>query len=100
MTEVNDALIGHLSELARLQFDEAQRQEIKKDLEGMIGFVDKLMELDTEGVEPLVYLTPNLNMFREDKVLAPLEIHEVLKNAPIHDGTFFKVPKVIKKNNS
>ncbi|HUX83788.1 MAG TPA: Asp-tRNA(Asn)/Glu-tRNA(Gln) amidotransferase subunit GatC [Chitinophagaceae bacterium] len=97
MTEVNDALIAHLSDLARLQFDETQRGEIKKDLEGMIGFVDKLMELDTEGVEPLVHLTPNVNMFREDLVCQPLEIHEVLKNAAFHDGTFFKVPKVIKK---
>jgi aspartyl-tRNA(Asn)/glutamyl-tRNA(Gln) amidotransferase subunit C len=63
----------------------------------MIGFVDKLKELDTSGIEPLLHMTANNNMLREDEVKNMLSQQEALKNAPLHDNQFFKVPKVIKK---
>ena len=80
-----------------LKFDDAEREEIKSDLEKMIGFVDKLKELDTTGVEPLLHMSANINMLREDVTGNMLNRHEALKNAPLHDEQFFKVPKVIKK---
>ncbi len=80
-----------------LQFNEAEREEIKSDLEKMIGFVDKLKELDTTGVEPLLHMGANINILREDAAGNMLSREEALQNAPLHDEQFFKVPKVIKK---
>jgi aspartyl-tRNA(Asn)/glutamyl-tRNA(Gln) amidotransferase subunit C len=96
--QVDDALIDKLSRLSMLSFNEEERESIKKDLEKMIGFVDKLKELDTTGVEPTTHMTTAVNNFREDVVGQMLTQQEALKNAPIHDSNFFQVPKVIKKN--
>ncbi|HWJ90174.1 MAG TPA: Asp-tRNA(Asn)/Glu-tRNA(Gln) amidotransferase subunit GatC, partial [Flavisolibacter sp.] len=63
---VDDALIDKLSRLAMLQFSEDERASIKADLQKMIGFVDKLKELDTAGVEPLLHMSSNVNVLRED----------------------------------
>lgn len=95
--EVNDALINNLSQLARLEFNDEEREEIKNDLQKMISFIDKLNELDTSGVEPLLHLSDNINALREDEVKGSISRDEAFKNAPLHDEQFFKVPKVIKK---
>jgi aspartyl-tRNA(Asn)/glutamyl-tRNA(Gln) amidotransferase subunit C len=94
---VNDALVEKLANLSRLEFDETEKEEIKNDLEKMIGFIDKLNELDTTGVAPLLHMSENVNVFREDEVKGEIDREEVFRNAPLHDEKFFKVPKVIKK---
>jgi aspartyl-tRNA(Asn)/glutamyl-tRNA(Gln) amidotransferase subunit C len=94
--EVNDALVEKLAHLARLKFDDAEKQEIKADLQRMIVFVEKLNELDLEGVEPLLHMSDEVNVLREDEVKGSVSRSEALKNAPMHDEQFFKVPKVIK----
>ena len=96
--DVNDALIEKLAHLSRLEFSDEEKQEIKIDLEKMIGFIDKLNELDTSGVEPLLHMSENINIFRKDEVRGEISREDVFKNAPLHDDEFFKVPKVIKKN--
>jgi len=95
--EVNDDLINNLSQLARLEFNAAEKEEIKNDLQKMIAFIDKLNELDTTGVEPLLHMSDNINVLREDEVKGSIGREDALKNAPVHDDQFFKVPKVIKK---
>jgi len=95
--EVNDALVDKLSHLARLKFDASEKEEIKKDLQNMIAFVEKLNELDTTGVEPLLHMSDEVNVLREDEVKGSISREEALKNAPLHDEQFFKVPKVIRK---
>jgi aspartyl-tRNA(Asn)/glutamyl-tRNA(Gln) amidotransferase subunit C len=95
--QVDDALIDKLSKLSMLRFNDAEREEIKSDLEKMIGFVDKLKELDTTGVEPLLHMSEHINVLREDIPGNMLSREEALKNAPHTDGIYFKVPKVIKK---
>ncbi|MDQ2719665.1 MAG: Asp-tRNA(Asn)/Glu-tRNA(Gln) amidotransferase subunit GatC [Bacteroidota bacterium] len=95
--DVDDALIDKLANLSRLEFAEDEKQAIKIDLEKMLGFIDKLNELDTTGVEPLLHMSENVNIFREDKVSGQISKEDVFKNAPLHDEQFFKVPKVIKK---
>jgi aspartyl-tRNA(Asn)/glutamyl-tRNA(Gln) amidotransferase subunit C len=98
--QVDDALIEKLSRLAMLQFDEAEKEEIKADLEKMIGFVDKLRELDTSGVEPLLHMAGEVNVLREDEAGGMLSQAEALQNAPLHNGRTFLVPKVIKKDDA
>ncbi|MGZ8557692.1 MAG: Asp-tRNA(Asn)/Glu-tRNA(Gln) amidotransferase subunit GatC [Chitinophagaceae bacterium] len=94
--EVTDTMIDKLAHLARLKFNEAEKQEIKIDLQRMIVFVEKLNELDLDGVEPLLHISEEVNVLREDEVKGSVSCIEALKNAPAHDEQFFKVPKVIK----
>lgn len=95
--QVDDALVEKLAALSMLQFEEAEKEEIKADLQKMIGFIDKLQELDTTGVEPLMHMSDEVNVLREDVVGNMLSREEAFLNAPHHDDHYFKVPKVIKK---
>ena len=95
--EVNDALVDKLAHLSRLEFDAKEKEEIKNDLQRMISFVEKLDELDLTGTEPLLHMSSNVNVLREDEVKGSVNRDEGLKNAPAHDDKFFKVPKVIRK---
>jgi aspartyl-tRNA(Asn)/glutamyl-tRNA(Gln) amidotransferase subunit C len=95
--QVDDALIEKLAQLSMLKFNEEEKEEIKADLQKMIGFIDKLQELDTTGVEPLMHMSDEVNVLRDDVAGDMLGRTEALKNAPHHDEAYFKVPKVIKK---
>jgi aspartyl-tRNA(Asn)/glutamyl-tRNA(Gln) amidotransferase subunit C len=95
--EVNDLLVEKLATLARLSFDEQEKSEIKADLQQMISFIEKLQEVNTEGVEPMLHMSSNTNILRDDIVRGSITREEALKNAPDSDGTFFRVPRVIKK---
>lgn len=95
--EVNDLLVDNLAKLSHLSFTEQERKEIKSDLQEMITFIEKLKEVNTDGVEPLIHMSSNVNILRDDVVQGSVSRVEALKNAPDSDGTFFKVPKVIKK---
>lgn len=95
--EVNDLLVDNLAKLSHLSFSEQERKEIKSDLQEMITFIEKLQEVNTDGVEPLLHMSSNVNILRDDVVQGSVTREEALKNAPDSDGTFFKVPKVIKK---
>lgn len=100
--EVNDGLVDKLAHLAKLKFEDNEKAEIKKDLQKMIGFVEKLNELNLDEVEPLLHMSDEVNVLREDdpdndKRKDSITREEGLKNAPLHDEQFFKVPKVIKK---
>jgi len=94
--EVNDALVENLCKLACLEFDESGKQEIKKDLQKMIGFVEKLNELDLREVEPLLYMGEETNVLRDDIPEKSLNRLEALENAPAADEMYFIVPRVIK----
>jgi aspartyl-tRNA(Asn)/glutamyl-tRNA(Gln) amidotransferase subunit C len=95
--EVTDALVEKLAHLSRLEFNDADKAEIKNDLQRMISFVEKLDELDLTDTEPLLHMSSNINVLREDEAKGSVSREEALKNAPEHDNKFFKVPKVIKK---
>ena len=95
--EVNDALIDNLSNLARLEFNATEKEAIKRDLQKMIHFVEKLGELDTTGVEPLLHMSPEINVLREDVLQGSISRGTALSAAPATDGAYFEVPKVIRK---
>ena len=95
--EVTDTLVEKLAHLSRLEFNAADKAEIKNDLQRMISFVEKLDELDLSDTEPLLHMSSNINVLREDEVKGSVSREEGLKNAPSHNDKFFKVPKVIKK---
>jgi aspartyl-tRNA(Asn)/glutamyl-tRNA(Gln) amidotransferase subunit C len=95
--EVTEAMIDKLAHLSRLRFTADEKGQIRSDLERMIHFVEKLDELDLNGVEPLIFMTDEVNVLREDEVKGSVPREQALRNAPAHTDTFFTVPKVIKK---
>lgn len=86
-----------LAELSKLEFNEEELKGIQKDLEQMIAFVEKLNEINTEGVQPLTHISEDENQLREDLLKGSTDITTALKNAPAAKDRFFTVPKVIKK---
>ena len=96
--EVNDEMIDKLAHLSRLQFNAVEKAAIKKDLEKMILFINKLNELDTTGVQPLLHMSEEVNVLRDDIVEGSISTADALKNAPHHNDQYFLVPKVIRQN--
>jgi aspartyl-tRNA(Asn)/glutamyl-tRNA(Gln) amidotransferase subunit C len=95
--EVTDHLVDNLANLARLRFDEAEKQAIKTDLQKMIAFVEALQQVNTSQVAPLMHMGDAINAYREDLVKGAMQKTTALQNAPLADSDYFKVPKVIKK---
>lgn len=92
---VDKKLISKLEKLANLELNPAEKDGIQKDLNNMLKMVQKIEELDTDNVEPLTHMTNEVNQFRTDEVKDQLSPEEALKNAPVQDGTYIKVPKVM-----
>lgn len=95
--EINDALVNRLADLARLEFNGDQKNVLKKDLEKIFQMVEKLREVNVDGVEPLIYMNEEANVLRKDVVSGTVSKTEALLNAPQKDSDYFKVPKVLKK---
>ncbi len=93
--KVNNKLVEHLAHLSRLDFDDDSKEKMKFDFEKMLDFVAKLEEVDTENVEPLSYMSSELNVLREDKVEQLLTQEQALQNAPVNDTDYIRIPKVI-----
>ena len=87
--------VQYVANLARLELTDEELGNLTKQLDGILTYMNKLNELDTEGIEPLSHVLPLKNVYREDKVTSSLPVEEALKNAPCREGGFFKVPKVI-----
>lgn len=95
--KVDDTLLDHIAELARLEFQDEEREEIKNDMTRILGFIEEMNAVNTDQVEPLVYMSDARNVMREDDVRTEITQQEALKNAPDRDSDYFKVPKVIDK---
>jgi aspartyl-tRNA(Asn)/glutamyl-tRNA(Gln) amidotransferase subunit C len=95
--EINDKLVDHLAHLSRLSFEGNAKVEIKKDMEKILGFMDKLSELDTDKVEPLIYVNDESDTLRDDIPVVTLTQKEALRNGPKKDSDYFKVPRVLEK---
>lgn len=90
--------VDEVAHLARLEFNDEAKAEVLNDMNRMLAFVDKLNELDTDDVQPLIYMTDEVNVLREDEPKQTITQKEALKNAPKKDSDYFKVPKVIDNN--
>ncbi len=96
--KIDDKMIDKIAKLAYLEFEKDEKEQIRKDLERIITFVDKLKELHTENVEPLVYLSDTAKNLRSDEPSVSITHEDALLNAPQTDGKFFLVPKIIDKS--
>ena len=95
--KIDNILVDRLAELSKLEFDESSKETMKQDLQKIFDMMDKLNELNVDGVEPLIYMSDEVNVLRVDEVKGQVSKDDALLNAPQHDSDFFKVPKVIKK---
>ena len=92
---ISDETIEYVGILAKLELSEEEKEQAKKDMGEMLDYIDKLNELDTEGVEPMSHVFPVNNVFREDVVTNGDGSADTLANAPVKKDGGFKVPKTI-----
>lgn len=93
--QIDKQTITKLSNLSKLKFSEQEEEEIINDLSQIVTFVEKLQEIDTENVAPLIYISEEKNVVRKDVVEQTLTHEEALMNAPKKDSDYFRAPKVI-----
>ena len=95
--KIDNMLVDKLAELSKLEFDEKAKESIKADLQKIVNMIDTLNKVNVDGVEPLIYMSDEVNVLRADEVKGQVPKEDALLNAPQKDSDFFKVPKVIKK---
>jgi aspartyl-tRNA(Asn)/glutamyl-tRNA(Gln) amidotransferase subunit C len=95
---IDKNLILRLENLARLELNDTERDRLQGSLNNILTMVEQLNALDTEGVEPLIYVNDDTQILRADVVKNQVSRKDALKNAPDQNGVFFKVPKVIDLN--
>jgi aspartyl-tRNA(Asn)/glutamyl-tRNA(Gln) amidotransferase subunit C len=94
---IDKETVEKVAHLARLELAEDEKDQMIQDMSKILGFMDKLNEINTSGIEPLVYMTNEINVLREDVVKQEITHEEALQNAPKHDESYFLVAKVIDK---
>ena len=107
--KVTEKDVAYVADLANLELTDQERQRMLKDLNSILGYIDRLNELDTSDVPPMAQISAQLGQsdmkpaygnsptWREDILVPCLPHGDAMKNAPESDGEFFKVPKVIEK---
>ncbi|PZR41433.1 MAG: Asp-tRNA(Asn)/Glu-tRNA(Gln) amidotransferase GatCAB subunit C [Azospira oryzae] len=93
--KIDRETLDKMAHLSRLEINEKEVDKMLQDMNKFVAFVEKLNEVDTEGVEPLTTMSHEVNMLREDEVKPHLDHAYALKNAPKKDADYFRVPKVL-----
>lgn len=92
--------VRKIAVLSRLEFDDAQAGVFAEQLSEILGYIDKLNEVDTEGVEPSAHSLKLVNILREDAARSSLSPDEALANAPESSQQCFQVPQIIQESSS
>ena len=95
--KIDTKVVDELAHLARLSYENEAKEEIVTELNKIIAFVETLEEINTDGIEPLIYMVDETNITREDVMKQDVSQDEGLKNAPKKDSDYFRVPKVIEQ---
>ncbi|RCX16588.1 aspartyl/glutamyl-tRNA(Asn/Gln) amidotransferase subunit C [Anaerobacterium chartisolvens] len=93
--KITKETIEHVANLARLNLSEQEKEKLTLEMASIISYVDKLNELDTEGIQPTSHVLPVQNVFREDICSQSFDRDTILSNAPSSEDGCFKVPKVV-----
>ena len=92
---IDDETIEYVGILAKLDLSDAEKEQAKQDMQKMLDYIDKLNELDTDGVEPMSHIFPVTNVFREDEVTNGDDREAMLANAPRQKEGQYQVPKTV-----
>lgn len=87
--------VEHVARLARLELSDAEIERMREQLNAILGYIDKLRELDITNVEPTSHAVPLVNVMREDEVVPCVPTDAMLANAPDRVGELFRVPRII-----
>ena len=93
--KIDSATMDNLEILSKLKLTDEERNRAVTELEKMLAYVDKLNELDTEEVEPLIHILPQVNVLREDVVINGDGAEATLSNAPKKKDNQIVVPKTV-----
>ena len=96
-TKITMKEVDHVARLSRLALTDAEKERMRRELDGILSYIGKLRGLDTEGVPPTSHAVPMTNVMREDEPRPSLSQDEMLANAPDRSGEFFRVPKIIEE---
>ncbi|WP_343532413.1 Asp-tRNA(Asn)/Glu-tRNA(Gln) amidotransferase subunit GatC [Pedobacter sp.] len=94
---IDKQTVHKVADLARIEIKDSEVDHLTKEMNKILTFMEKLNELDTEGVKPLVYMNEEANVWREDVAKNEISVKDGLKNAALHNERFFMVPKIIEK---
>ena len=92
--------VGYVAELARLELTEDEKSLFQRQLDGIVGYVEKISEVDVSGVEPMMHGREVSNALREDSVRPSMPAEVALANAPKRVGDEFLLPKIVEKTES
>jgi aspartyl-tRNA(Asn)/glutamyl-tRNA(Gln) amidotransferase subunit C len=95
--EINKDIINKLADLAKLDFTDDEKVNLEKDMSQIISFFEKMNEVNTENIEPLIFMSDEENILRNDEPKQVITHQEALLNAPAKDSDYFKVPKFLDK---
>ncbi|WP_319205003.1 Asp-tRNA(Asn)/Glu-tRNA(Gln) amidotransferase subunit GatC [uncultured Ilyobacter sp.] len=84
-----------VAKLARLEFKDEEIQKFQIQLNDILGYIDILDEVDTDGIEPLIQVNEGIGKLREDEIKKSFTVEEALKNAPQSEADTIIVPKVV-----
>lgn len=98
-TKIDEAQVRRVALLSRLELSDQEVSQFSTQLSAIVQYIEKLNELDTEGVEPLAHCLPVHNILREDVPKPSLSNDAALANAPERENEFFKVPKILDDNS-
>ena len=87
--------VRHVARLARLALTDEELEPMREQLDAILAYIDKLRELDVEGVEPTAHAVPLVNVMRDDELAPSLSQEAALANAPDRAGELFRVPRII-----
>ncbi len=93
--KIDDKLVKYLESLARIELSEKDEKSIGNELQDILTYIDKLNELDTDGVEAMSHSFPITNVMRKDEVKPSMENEDILANAPMKQDGCFVVPKTV-----
>jgi aspartyl-tRNA(Asn)/glutamyl-tRNA(Gln) amidotransferase subunit C len=97
--EVTPQIFDHIAKLAKLKYNDQEKETLRNEMQQMVTFVEKLNELDTTGVEPLTHISHVIQQPRQDTAINGATKQDALLNAPQTDGNYFIVPKVVENKN-
>ncbi|OGI02163.1 MAG: asparaginyl/glutamyl-tRNA amidotransferase subunit C [Candidatus Melainabacteria bacterium GWF2_37_15] len=86
--------VEHVAKLARLELSEQEKEKYTEQFSNILDYFNQLKEVNTENIEPMVHVLPVRNVMREDKAEYASNKEEILKNAPVEEDGYFKVPKI------
>lgn len=92
---IDKETVKHVAHLARIELQPNELDKLSGELHEILGFIDKLSNLNVEQVKPASHILPISNVLRDDTLQISLNSQKALENAPSKKGNFFSVPKII-----